>query len=98
MKLSLEKWESAFRKALADQPACGAADQVVCAVATLRYLRDGLAAAIPDSAGDIAKEMNEIIREVSAGAKLNGFASNGSSAAGAFKLKGEAKALSALFE
>jgi len=103
MKLSTDKWKAAYPKALTDlqklNPTIGASDGVVCAVASLRVIRDELKASLPADKDEeltvadveelVHKQFGELITQLSgSGApKLAGFASNASSAAAACGLK-----------
>ena len=95
MKLNNEKWLACVVKACKDtkaQPTSG----VVCAIATLRYVRDemleqvkGSATEKDDSAiiGDFFNGADGLIKAVIEAKQLNGFASNASAAAKAAKLE-----------
>ncbi len=95
MKLDEAKWKAAYIKALADlqkqNPTIGASDGIVCAVASIRVIRDGLHedAGSNESGEEIKAGLNELIGQLSSSTapKLAGFASNASSAAAACKLK-----------
>lgn len=102
MKLNNEKWLAAVVKASKDLPQCGSSDGAVCALATLRIVRDALIEDIATSGADakpetvkanaeLAEEIktsfSEMIQQVTSGAKLQGFASNASAAAKAAKLE-----------
>jgi hypothetical protein len=89
MKLNSEKWVAAFKQAAADlKEAIGSkpSSGEVCAVATLRVVRDAL---IESKAGDASKlkaEFSELIQACQK-EKLQGFASNASAAAKAAGFK-----------
>ena len=105
MKHNNDKWIAAYQKAFADLSkagiAKGASEGVVCAVATVRVIRDSLLAEFKpdDENADIIKTaLNELLQDVQ-GAKLSGFASNASAAAKAAKLEDkQVSALNALTE
>lgn len=102
MKLNNAKWIEAVVKASKDLPNCGSSDGAVCALASLRIIRDGLVEDIATSgegataetkkanaelAEEIKTAFSEMIQQVTSGAKLQGFASNASAAAKAAKLE-----------
>jgi hypothetical protein len=100
MKISKDSWVAEF-KATAEKLKAkhGPSDGVVCAIATLRYLRNEILSqdigAEPASGNEniayarvaITDGINELAKQILGGEKLFGFASNASAAAGAAGLK-----------
>ncbi|HEY5960949.1 MAG TPA: hypothetical protein VIV60_30545 [Polyangiaceae bacterium] len=87
MLLKKETWIAAYKKAVVDlkaKPTSG----LVCALATLRVIRDGICDDLgkdSDESASVRKSMGELIQQIQGGPKresfdLNGFASNASAA------------------
>ena len=99
MQIKKDSWVAEFKTTAEKLKAKhGPSDGVVCAIASLRYLRAGL---MDDVGADkspeaeyartaITEGINELAKQIMGGEKLFGFASNASAAAGAAGLK-EAK-------
>jgi hypothetical protein len=94
VKFNLEAWKAAFKKAASDLPGHGASDGIVCAVASIRLIRDGLLADMTKDgkllpgAEHVKDGANGLIAQLTGEkTKLAGFASNASSAAGVCDLK-----------
>jgi hypothetical protein len=94
-----ESWIASYKKAVTDtaqKPSSG----MVCALATLRVIRDGICDDIGQSdeqsklfCEDVRASMNELIKQITKGETVHGFASNASAAAKAAGFAGEASAL-----
>lgn len=111
MQYNKDAWIAAYKKAVDDLKTDKPASGLPCAIATLRYVRDGiladhtkhepgkpakLVAMTPDS---VKEAINELIKKLSADKSVDdGFASNASAAAKAAGFKGESAALAALVE
>lgn len=94
MKINGKEWLEAVKKSYADQRESGAkpASGEVCAVASLRCVRDWLLAEIKPAKPDEdkwRKAFRELINDCQT-AKLQGFASNASASASAAGYKAEA--------
>lgn len=101
MQYNKEKWTNAIKKSIEDLKTSKVTSGRVCAVATVRYIRDGI---IDDIIGTkpvdqcseedqaivatIKESLNELIKQVSKSTE-DGFASNASAAAKAAGYKSE---------
>lgn len=101
MRINEDKWKAAYvsswEACKAGLVATGPSDGVVCAVASIRLIRDGL---IDDVGADqpeaqaIKDGLNELIEQITEyGHRLVGFASNASAASAACKLKDKKEAI-----
>lgn len=95
MKFNADQWKAAYKKAASDLSSQGSSDGIVCVLATLRYIQNGICDDIgggkPEQ-DETCQAIRECIAELWAdckSAKLAGFASNASSAAAACGLKVE---------
>ncbi len=111
MKYSKAKWLDAVKKAVKDLNTSAATSGKVCAIATIRYIRDGM---VDDIVGDkpiaqytdednamiatVKETINELIQQVSKEGAENGFASNASAAAKAAGFKTTAESVAEITE
>jgi hypothetical protein len=99
MKFNKDQWEASYKKAASDLSGNGPSDGIVCILASLRYIANGLCDDIGQGDAD-AKAQCETIRDgikelyesCNTAKTLSGFASNASSAAKACELGNVAKA------
>lgn len=96
MTYKKDKWIEYVKKAVEDTKALPSSGKV-CAIAAIRYMRDGLTDDIGETSDDdkafcttIRDCMNELIKEVNKSGASDGFASNASAAAKAAGFKGQA--------
>lgn len=101
MKFDKTVWIASFTKAVKDLPKNGASDGIVCALATVRTIRDGIINDVTggkpqtewdesqnDTVNAVKDSLNELIKQLTSTGKAEaGFASNASGAAAAAKLK-----------
>lgn len=99
------KWIAAFQKAVKDLNTNAPTSGKVCAIATIRYIRDGLCDDIGDKTDDDKAQCatvrdccNELLKAVSKDGASEGFASNASAAAKAAGFKGSTESVVDLSE
>ena len=100
MTIDGTKWIAAIKQAFEDGKVNGwkPASGEVCAIATVRYIRDGLMAKLDDKSKAIVKaECSELIKAIQT-SKLQGFASNASAASAAAGFKAEATGAAKMVE
>lgn len=60
MQFNVEKWETAYKKAASDLKGNGPSDGIVCVLATLRYIRDGVIAEDMTPSAEVLKSKPQL--------------------------------------
>ena len=92
MKFDENKWKAALTKAASDLKGCGPTEGIVCALASIRLIRDSVVENVDADSADVIKtELNDLIQQLPK-IKLQGFCCNASAAAKFAKLEAGGKA------